>query len=209
MNDPAKSMLEHAWRYFEMHAAQRITVFNFFVATSGLLIAGLVFALRAGKSASSLGIAAGLALIALAFLFWKLDQRVSSMIKESEKIIAKIEESAITDPSLRVIAAEQKMTSGKKFTFWENWTYGQAFRRIFIVVGLVGFIGIVGAIGNAANWGKAPPSKYLSSRPTALNLSISVDSAANNRDEKTSAPPSTCPPTESKSASQIGGATPH
>jgi hypothetical protein len=177
MKDAEKSMLEHAWRYFEMHAAQRITVFNFFVATSGLLIAGLVFALRAGKSASSLGIASGLALIALAFIFWKLDQRISSMIKESENIIVKIEESAITDPSLRVIAAEQKMTAGKKFTFWGHWTYGQAFRRIFTVVAIVGLIGIFGAIGNAVSWGTSP-SESCGSRPTAPNRSITVGSAA-------------------------------
>lgn len=208
MKDVEKSILEHAWRYFEMHAAQRITVFNFFVATSGLLIAGLVFALRAGKSASSLGIAAGLALMALSFIFWKLDHRVSSMIKVSESIISKIEESAITDPSLRVITAEQKMTAGKTFTFFGNWTYGQAFRRIFTVVGIVGFVGIVSAIGNAINWGTPPSPRSAGSRPAALNLSIVVGSVATDRDSKALTPSPTCPATQSKSVSLMGEAKP-
>lgn len=148
MNDD-KAILEHAWRYFQMHAAQRITVFNFFVATSGLLIAGLVFALRGGAQAWTLGLGAGFGLAALAFVFWKLDQRVSSMIKVSEEIIAKIEERAIPDPGLRVIGAERDLTSNSEFGFFSNWTYGQAFRRIFLLVGLVGIGGMAFSIFNA------------------------------------------------------------
>ena len=39
--DHGASMREHSWRYFEVHAGQRITVFNYFLVASGAIAAGL------------------------------------------------------------------------------------------------------------------------------------------------------------------------
>lgn len=137
-----KGALEHAWNYFQLHAAQRITVFNFFVATSGLLVAALVFALRGGAETATLSMAAGVGLVALSFVFWKLDGRVSAMIKVSEAVIMKIEEKCIVEADDRVMCNEQEVANRTKFQFFSSWTYGQAFRRIFIVVGAFGVFGL-------------------------------------------------------------------
>ena len=39
--------LAHAWAYFQLHAAQRITIFNYFVVLSGILATGLAAAIQA------------------------------------------------------------------------------------------------------------------------------------------------------------------
>ena len=46
--------MEHAWRYFELHAQQRMTVFNFYLAISGLLAAGIGMCLQQGPKFSLL-----------------------------------------------------------------------------------------------------------------------------------------------------------
>lgn len=138
-----KDALAHAWSYFQLHAAQRVTVFNFFVATSGLLVAALAFALRGGSATAVLSIAAGLGLFTLSLIFWKLDERVSEMIKVSEDVIRKIEAKGIAEVDHRVMCREKAAADQIKFGFFGNWTYGQAFRRIFFALGAVGIAGAV------------------------------------------------------------------
>lgn len=138
---------EHAWRYFEYHAQQRIAIFNFFVATSGLLVGGLAFTTQAPVKMWPFGLAAGLLLVIVSVAFWRLDQRVSSMIKLSEEVIINAEAQLITDPDLRMISRERAMTASTKFGLFKAWTYGRAFRFIFLSMGIIGALG--GAISIA------------------------------------------------------------
>ena len=136
-----KDELDHAWRYFQLHAAQRITVFNFYVAASGLLIAGLVYSLRGGEETALYSVTAGIALALLSFAFSKMDKRIKQMIKSSEKTISRIEASCIDEPQHRVMTKEQEEDEATQYSLFGNWTYGQAFRRIFLVVGAFGLVG--------------------------------------------------------------------
>ena len=83
--------LEHAWSYFQLHATQRITVFNYFVVFSGVLATGLATAVQANPRLAAVGIVLGLLLSLLSFLFWKLDQRASFLIKHAEELIKTLE----------------------------------------------------------------------------------------------------------------------
>ena len=143
MEDDVKLALEHAWRYFQMHAQQRISVFNYFVASSSLLVTGLGIALHAPRDTWPLGLAAGILLMLLSFVFWNLDARVSSLIKVSEEIIARAEERLITVPELRTVSVERNMTHTTKSARYNAWTYGQAFRRIFLIMALIGLVGSI------------------------------------------------------------------
>lgn len=136
-----KDHLDHAWRYFQLHATQRITVFNFYVAASGLMVAGLIYSLRGGNETALYSVAAGIGLVLLSTVFWKLDRRVRAMIKASEGTIIKIEGACIEEPDHRVMTNEQKIADATKYSLFGNWTYGEAFRRIFAVVGTFGFLG--------------------------------------------------------------------
>src|SRR5580704_16155126 len=53
-------MLEHAWRYFALHANQRMSLFNFFLVLAGLISAGLAACLQRTGSFQLLGVALGL-----------------------------------------------------------------------------------------------------------------------------------------------------
>ncbi|HFK3228040.1 TPA: hypothetical protein ACGZOD_005072 [Klebsiella pneumoniae] len=72
---------EYVWRYFELHAQQRMTVFNFYIAITGLLAAGIGFTLQQGGRFALFTTLMGVFISFISFIFWKLDQRVSILIK--------------------------------------------------------------------------------------------------------------------------------
>lgn len=65
----AQPLLEHAWKHFQLHAAQRISVFSFFVVLSGIDFAGLAGTLQLSGRRAWLGLPVGLLVAAMAFLF--------------------------------------------------------------------------------------------------------------------------------------------
>lgn len=127
--------MEHAWRYFELHAQQRMTVFNFFLAITGLVAAGIGVGLQAGTKFSALVSLLGMFLSLVSFLFWKLDQRVSIMIKNAEKALFAIEKIA-TIQDVSIFSLDQANNNSKGLL--SIWTYGRCFRVSFLTVGLIG-----------------------------------------------------------------------
>src|SRR4051794_23723757 len=83
--------LAHAWAYFSLHAGQRITIFNYFVVFSGILATGLATAIQGPPRLASIGVALGLLLSLLSYLFWQLDRRTSFLVKHAEDAIKTIE----------------------------------------------------------------------------------------------------------------------
>ncbi|WP_338509914.1 hypothetical protein VRC22_22380 [Pseudomonas poae] len=91
INEAYKVSLENAWRFFQLHAQQRMAVFNFYLIITGLVAAGLSACVIQMEKLSIVAGVLGLFLSFVSFIFWKLDQRVSLMIKASEKSIINIE----------------------------------------------------------------------------------------------------------------------
>ncbi len=131
-------MFEHAWKYFELHAQQRITVFNFFLAISGLVATGVGICLQQGGGFTYVSSFLCLFLMFVSFLFWKLDQRVSLLIKEAELTLSCIEDN-ISHSNLHLFNKDQNNTSLKKGIF-SVWTYGRCFRCAFFIVGYSSFL---------------------------------------------------------------------
>jgi hypothetical protein len=139
-----QAALDHAWRYFELHANQRFAVFNFYTVFVGLLTAGLGVALQGSQRFAMLGVVLGLMIILLSFVFWKLDQRGAMLIKHSEGILEKLELHTVgldfavfaNEP-----AAYHLATRGRGLG--RLWTFGRSLRLIFIVIGFIGFGGTV------------------------------------------------------------------
>jgi hypothetical protein len=48
--------MKHAWKYFEIHAKQRMSVFNFFVIMFGSFSAGLAATFQGPKKYSAVGV---------------------------------------------------------------------------------------------------------------------------------------------------------
>lgn len=177
-NDEA---IEHAWRYFQLHAGQRITVFNYFIVFSGLILTGLASTIQASPRLSSVGIILGLLLSFLSFVFWKLDQRTSFLIKHAEDLIKTIEPAAAT-----LFLGEAARTEDAKKEKG-LWTYGKVFRTIFLVLGLVG---ISGSVASGLRWSGilswtddaqakvAPTTAYLLKADTLPYLRVLMAPAA-------------------------------
>lgn len=144
-NQNFEKSLEHAWKYFELHANQRITIFNYFLIISGALSAGLATTLQGSQRFSSLGVVLGVLLVVVSFVFWKLDQRVSYLIKHAETVIGEIEHNFPDQISqvfiLESVKAKDFLT---KESWWSrHWTYGSAFRFVFGVMAVFGAAGSI------------------------------------------------------------------
>ena len=81
--------LDYAWRWFALHAKQRVTMFNYFLVASGILANayGLLLSqelLGAAIVAASIGCVVGLA-------SWGLDVRNRQLVKLGEEVLADLE----------------------------------------------------------------------------------------------------------------------
>ena len=129
--------LEHAWNYFELHAQQRISVFNYFVVLSGILAAGLAASVQGPERLASVGVALGALLILLSFVFWKLDQRTAFLIKHAEEVLKACE------PTTAPLFSDEETKTDTAKAQTSIWTYGRSFRTIFLVIGAAGLAGAI------------------------------------------------------------------
>lgn len=136
---PNKDALDHAWRYFALHAAQRFSVFNFYIVLIGLTSAGLGVALQGSTRFAILGVILGFLIALLSLVFWKLDQRGSMLIKHSEQVLRALEPHVVGDLAAVFVKEDQQGQSTQwSWMPWKSWTFGQCLRRIFLVMGLFG-----------------------------------------------------------------------
>jgi len=125
--------LEHAWRYFELHAAQRMQAFNYFLVIAGLALSGIGGCL-ASASIRPVGMFIGATLAMTAAVFYLIDKRTSFLIKHSEGCIVKLEEKV--PPAGRVFTTEPAKTTASKIP-----TYGTSFTAAFTAFAVVGLLG--------------------------------------------------------------------
>lgn len=179
MTEDESRNLEHAWRYFALHAAQRTTVFNFFVASAGLALTGLAWTLADGSKKWPLGAAAGLGAAALSFIFWRLDQRNGQLVKNAEDAMVALESGLL--PAAAVTTAERRLPNNAGWTATSTpWTFGRSFRLLFAAVALLGIVGgaITIRVGTSkpkpAQEGQNPSGKATGGRPAAKATSTPV-----------------------------------
>ena len=148
-----KELQEYAWQYFALHASQRMSLFNFFVASSSVVTAALCGTFHEKVRAYEMGIVLGFLLPVISFVFWKLDQRVSFLLKHAEAALKHLERQFIPQGQelTKLFTLEEELTNQKKEkrerTFrWVircHMTYSRCFRLIFLAFGLTGIIGVV------------------------------------------------------------------
>ena len=152
--DNKENLRNYIWGYFQLHAGQRLTTFNFYIVISTLFTSGYFIAL---KDIPILSLVLSFILIALSFIFWKLDSRNKQLIKNAENGLKEIEkednvESKINDIHiLNIFSYEEKQTEilkeKKTFWFWKRlYTYSTCFNSVFWIFAILGFLGIVCSI---------------------------------------------------------------
>jgi len=70
MAEEDNGVIKRAWDYFELHANQRLTTFNFYVVISSLVTTGLLATFEKQYRTPYLGIGLGVLLTLLSFVFW-------------------------------------------------------------------------------------------------------------------------------------------
>lgn len=138
MNDEFSRASEHIWKYFELHAQQRMTVFNFYIAITGLLAAGIGVTLQQGGKYVLFTSLMGVFVVFISFIFWKLDQRVSILIKNAEIALQDLE-CQFSNEKLRIITKDNS-SNFLNLGIRSSWTYGKCFRISFVIVGLMGVL---------------------------------------------------------------------
>ena len=156
MNETLKHQRDYAWNYFQLHAGQRMSTFNFFIVIAALLTTGLASTFVKDFKWQGVGFILGIALVGISFVFWKLDQRVRFLIKHAEAVLKEIEQKTLSESSGDTFIAalfldEEAKTSEKKkkrnFRFWQrHFSYSNCFETIYFILGLLGFLGAIGSL---------------------------------------------------------------
>ncbi len=135
---------DYAWKYFQIHADQRLKTFNFYLILS-TLISGALTAIIKNASDILVGIPLALLLPFLSFIFWKLDLRNKQLIGHGERALKYIEnEYGIEDESdqphvLKIFNHEADATKKlKRNTFF--FTYSTCFNLVFLIFGVGGIV---------------------------------------------------------------------
>ncbi len=144
---------DYAWKYFQLHAGQRMSIFNFFVLISAILTAGLASALQRNGDFQFVKIALSVGLLFVSFSFWKLDQRVRFLVKHAESILKKIETESVNkgenSEELSLFIQEeiktQQLSDDWKLCcpcYW-HLSYSKCFCIIYFIFAALGIMGIV------------------------------------------------------------------
>ena len=134
--------------------------FNFFVVIASLLTTGLVTTLERNFEYYFIGVCLGISLMIIAFVFWKLDQRVRYLIKHAEEALKHIEESHVAGSSADLVervalfSAEEKKTEMIRSTHsWRFWNWQLSYSDCFaFVYGLFSAFGLIGGLVSAIRW---------------------------------------------------------
>jgi len=143
----------YLWDYFEMHAAQRLRTFHFYLILCGAVLAGYVAILQRGL-APSLGIMLGALLVFFSFAFCKLDRRTRDLIAYAEEGLAFLEkklgpnEEGDNAAVVGIFTWEDARTVElRKVPIWKPrhyyLTYRRCFMLVFVMMGALGFAAIV------------------------------------------------------------------
>lgn len=148
---------KYVWDYFQLHSSQRIASFNFYITLATAILAALGAILQ--QSANLLGVAAvlGVVLVLFSFVFWKMDQRNTGLIKNAEAALKYFEEQATADSSSPTIPLTnlfqrdehlvRERRSRQSIFFWRNhFSYTDCFNLVFFTFGLLGALGTVLAL---------------------------------------------------------------
>ena len=149
-----ESLLRYSWDYFHVHADQRMSVFNFFVALAVLMTGGLVGTLHKDFGIPALGTILGLGLGFVSFVFWKVDQRTKFLLKNVEASLAELEKHFPTakganEPHVtQLFLWESAVTRGlrksrKRWSPAAQFSYAQSFSLLFLFFGLVGTVAFI------------------------------------------------------------------
>jgi hypothetical protein len=137
--------LDYPFKYFDLHAKQRMTVFNFFLAIAGILTGGIAAGLGHDPPIPALSVALSIVLVLVAIVFQKLDNRTSFLIKHAERALKECE-AELLNPCAQLISTEEEQFAAfqSEKGFWKSgWSYSDCFRTVYVAMVILGLVGLV------------------------------------------------------------------
>ncbi|WP_352339515.1 hypothetical protein [Psychrobacter sp. 16-MNA-CIBAN-0192] len=137
----SKVVIDHLWKYFTIHSQQRMMLFNFYIVICGVISSAIGYSIQSTKDLISLEVTLCILLTLFSFLFHKLDQRTSFLIKRSEEALASFENQFNTT-GINLFSNDnddlKNRNTDKKIN--KVFTYGQIFRGVFITMSSLSII---------------------------------------------------------------------
>jgi hypothetical protein len=139
---------KQAWDYFQLHANQRLAVFNFYIVISGVASTAYFASFNSDSSLRFARPALAALLCLIAFVFWKLDQRTKTLVKNAERALMLYESKDETDCLCKVFTQEALDSETMQQAPWRflpwKWrlSYSDCFNFVFAVFFLLGIGGI-------------------------------------------------------------------
>ena len=136
---------ENAWRHFTVHADQRLKMFQFYITVSTALLAGGLLFLRTNSNDLAVGFLGFLATF-FSFVFWKLEDRTRTLVKNAEDAIKHLDES-VDLPDLNNEPSPLKLFTRDDFrnahsSSLTRFSYHRCFVCVFVVIGCLGVLGV-------------------------------------------------------------------
>lgn len=145
-----KELSEYAWKYFHIHAEQRLKTFHFFIILATVVVGAFLTVAQHGEL---IVYAAALAymLSFFTFIFWKLDVRNKELIKHGEAALVSLEKMMKAQcgdempPEVMLFVLERLKTEEKKRfpampLLTAHMSYSDCFNTVFMVVGAGSYI---------------------------------------------------------------------
>jgi hypothetical protein len=106
-----EARFEYAWKYFDFHATQRTTMFNFFVLFSGFVIDACIRLFQSQNWLTLLSVSALGTVVTLFFVF--LDRRNEELVHVAEDILRALEKDVLFKGFIRTSKFKQRTWRGK------------------------------------------------------------------------------------------------
>lgn len=143
-------MRDYVWKYFALHADQRIKTFNFYLVLCTLITGGLIALVNDSKSPYLAALVA-FGLTFISFIFWRLDLRNKELIHHSEEALKLLEDDSRLPNEknvphrLKIFSYEECITTGLKgkrflWAFPCHFRYSTCFNAVFLVLGFAGLV---------------------------------------------------------------------
>lgn len=149
------TLRKHAWDYFQLHAAQRLTTFNFYIVISSVVSTAMVASFQKGLRMRHIGLIPGVFLVVLSLVFWRLDERNRTLIGVGERALKYFESQSSLQgeeiaPHVANVFLREEFETGlanrERFSWLRYWSYSKCFRAIFIFFSLIGAVGALSSL---------------------------------------------------------------
>jgi hypothetical protein len=139
---------KQAWDYFQIHATQRLSVFNFYIVISSVMLTAYFASFKIDSNLQQARPAIAGLICLFSFVFWKLDQRTKFLIKVAERALVSFEVGDAAPPSAKVFSQELDRpayaSKWLRLCFWRwHMSYSDCFNLVFLTFFLLGVFGLV------------------------------------------------------------------